>query len=78
MKLILRKQLQPSTISAKYSLVDFWQSFEYAPGSEYGQVHGQCFEDVRVTEGYENTRNIPEYTHLSLNMPEYVLLCLKS
>ena len=30
-----------------------------------------------VTESYENARNIPEYAHLRLNMPEYVLMRLK-
>ena len=29
------------------------------------QIH-QSFEDARVIEGYENTRNIPEYAHLRL------------
>ena len=28
------------------------------------------FEDAKVTEGY--ARNVPEYAHLRLNMPEYV------
>ena len=37
----------------------------------------QSFEDSRVTESYENARNIPEYAHLRLNMPEYVLMRLK-
>ena len=38
---------------------------------------------MRVTEGYENARNIPEYGHLRLNMPEClntleILKCLKT
>ena len=38
----------------------------------------ESFEHARITEGYENARNIPEYAHLCLNMPEYVLICLNS
>ena len=58
-------------------MVDAWQSFEYLPGSEYALVL-QSFEDARVTESYENARNIPEYAHLHLNLPEYVLISLNS
>ena len=38
----------------------------------------QSFEDARVTKGYENAINIPEYVDLCLNMPEYILIRLKS
>ena len=66
------------TIFAKYSMADVWQSFEYVSVSEYALVlNNQSYEDASVTEGYENTRSVPENEYLRLNMPECVLIRLK-